>query len=86
MKKKAFLATATLALAASVPAGGKPVRPPNILFIFSDDHATQAIGAYGGRLAPFNPTPNIDRIANEGVIFRESFCGNSLCQPSRATV
>ena len=86
MKKKSILATSILALAASVPAGEKPVRPPNILFIFSDDHSTQAIGAYGGRLTPFNPTPNIDRIANEGVIFRESFCGNSLCQPSRATV
>jgi N-acetylglucosamine-6-sulfatase len=61
-------------------------NPPNILFIFSDDHSTQAIGAYEGRMAPLNPTPNIDRIATEGVIFRESFCGNSICQPSRATV
>ena len=78
---------ATIALAASAFAGATPAkRPPNILFIFSDDHSTQAIGAYGGRLQKFNPAPNIDRIASEGVIFRESFCGNSICQPSRATV
>jgi N-acetylglucosamine-6-sulfatase len=67
-------------------ASHSPQNPPNILFIFSDDHSTQAIGAYEGRMAPLNPTPNIDRIANEGAIFRESFCGNSICQPSRATV
>jgi len=38
---------------------------PNIVFIFSDDHATQAIGAYGDRFAEFDPTPNIDRLAGE---------------------
>lgn len=63
-----------------------PKTPPNILFIFSDDHSTQAIGAYRGRMAPLNPTPNIDRIAKEGAVFHESFCANSICQPSRATV
>ncbi len=59
-----------------------PTRP-NILFIFADDHATQAIGAYGSVI---NETPNIDRLAAEGVLFRNSFCGNSICAPSRATV
>jgi arylsulfatase A-like enzyme len=57
--------------------------PPNILFIFSDDHACQAIGAYGSRI---NQTPNIDRIASQGVIFENSFCTNSICAPSRAVV
>lgn len=76
-----------LACSATTMAGAKPInKSPNILFIFSDDHSTQAIGAYNGRHAPLNPTPNIDRIAEEGVIFRESFCGNSICQPSRATI
>ena len=56
---------------------------PNILFIFSDDHATQAIGAYGSRI---NQTPNLDRIANEGAVFRNSFCANSICGPSRACI
>jgi N-acetylglucosamine-6-sulfatase len=57
--------------------------PPNILFIFTDDHATQAIGAYGSRI---NETPNIDRLAREGMLFRNSFCANSLCGPSRACI
>merc|ERR1739841_180226 len=59
---------------------------PNILFIFSDDHAVNAISAYGSRLQEVAPTPHIDRIAREGAIFRNSFCANSICGPSRATV
>ena len=56
---------------------------PNIVFIFSDDHATQAIGAYGSQI---NKTPNIDRIAREGGVFFNSFCANSICGPSRACI
>jgi N-acetylglucosamine-6-sulfatase len=56
---------------------------PNILFIFTDDHASQSISAYGSKI---NQTPNIDRIANEGAIFLNSFCGNSICGPSRASI
>ncbi len=59
------------------------VKPPNILFIFSDDHSQNAISAYGSCI---NKTPNIDRIANEGAIFLNSFCANSICQPSRASI
>jgi len=59
---------------------------PNILFIFSDDHATDAIGAYGGRLAGVDPTPRIDQLASEGMVFRRSFCTNSICGPSRAVI
>lgn len=58
-------------------------RPPNILFIFSDDHAVQAISAYGSRV---NRTPHIDRLAQEGMLFVNSFCANSLCGPSRACI
>ncbi len=58
-------------------------KPPNILFIFTDDHATQAISAYGSRV---NETPNIDRIAREGCVFTNSFCANSICGPSRACI
>ena len=57
--------------------------PPNIIFIMSDDHAYQAISAYGHGL---NHTPNIDRIAKEGAIFNRGFVTNSICAPSRAVV
>ncbi len=56
---------------------------PNIVFIFTDDHAQQAISAYGSVI---NKTPNIDRLATEGMIFRNSFCTNSICGPSRAVI
>jgi len=59
---------------------------PNILFIMSDDHAAHAIGAYGGRLAELDPTPNIDRLAREGARLTNVFCTNSICVPSRATI
>ena len=59
---------------------------PNILFIFSDDHALNSISAYGGPLAEVAPTPNIDRIAREGALFHNSFCANSICGPSRACI
>ncbi len=68
-------------LARCAPAMGR--EKPNIVFVFSDDHAPQAISAYGSRI---NQTPNIDRIANEGAIFLNSFCTNSICAPSRAVV
>ncbi|MDF1859604.1 MAG: sulfatase [Verrucomicrobiales bacterium] len=59
---------------------------PNILYIMSDDHTAHGIGAYGGRLASLNPTPNIDRLAKEGMLFENAFCTNSICAPSRASV
>ena len=59
---------------------------PNILFIFSDDHALNAISAYGGPLKEVAPTPNLDRIAGEGAIFTRSYCCNSICGPSRAAI
>jgi arylsulfatase A-like enzyme/lysophospholipase L1-like esterase len=60
---------------------------PNIVFIFTDDHALQAISAYGNsRYAEMAPTPNIDRLAKEGMLFERSYCGNSICGPSRATI
>lgn len=73
-----FVACSTNALAAK--------SKPNILFIMSDDHAAHAIGAYGGRLAKLDPTPNLDRLAREGVRLTNCFCTNSICVPSRATI
>jgi N-acetylglucosamine-6-sulfatase len=64
----------------------KGFEKPNILFIMADDHTSQAFGIYGSRLASLNPTPNLDRIANEGMIFDNVFCTNSICTPSRASI
>ncbi len=58
-------------------------KPLNIIYIMSDDHTSQAISAYNQRYGE-NITPNIDRIANEGLIFENSFVANSLSGPSRA--
>lgn len=82
----AFLGLAALAATgAAQDATAPPLSGtrPNILFIFSDDHATHAISAYGSQI---NVTPNIDRLATGGVLFRHNFCGNSICGPSRATI
>jgi arylsulfatase A-like enzyme len=59
------------------------VKRPNILFIMSDDHAYQAISAYSDKLIE---TPNIDRIADEGLLFSNACVSNSICAPSRATI
>jgi len=56
---------------------------PNILFVFSDDHAAHAISAYGSKI---NQTPNIDRLAREGMLFQHCFVTNSICAPSRAVI
>ena len=56
---------------------------PNIIFVFTDDHATHAISAYGSQI---NETPNIDRLAEEGMLFRNAFVTNSICAPSRAVI
>ena len=59
---------------------------PNILFIMSDDHTSQAISAYGGYLGQYLPTPHIDRIAKEGVRMNNCFVTNSISTPSRACI
>ena len=65
---------------------GKTPSRPNILFVFTDDHAPHAIGAYNGWLKSVNPTPVIDKLAKEGMLFVNSFCTNSICGPSRAVI
>ena len=56
---------------------------PNFLFIMADDHASHAMSCYGSRI---NATPNLDRIADEGMRFDNCFCTNSICTPSRAAI
>ena len=58
-------------------------RQPNILFVFTDDHAYQSISAYGSRI---NQTPNMDRIAREGMRFDNCYVTNSICGPMRAAI
>ncbi len=76
---------ALIFLLAAVHAAEADIRP-NILFIFTDDHAPHAIGAYNGWLKSVNPTPVIDRLAAQGMVFENSFCTNSICGPSRAVI
>ena len=59
---------------------------PNIVFILSDDHALEAISCYGGLLKDHAKTPNIDRLAREGIRFTNVCCNNSICSPSRASI
>lgn len=84
-KTALLLALAILPAIADRPVNAATPRP-NILWIMSDDHAAHAIGAYGGRLAVLNPTPNLDRLAAEGMRLDNVFCVNSICTPSRATL
>lgn len=79
-----LVACATEAGRESTAGAGRQVPArPNILMVYSDDHATAAIGAYG---ADHAPTPNIDRLAAEGVVFENAFCTNAICAPARAVV
>jgi len=65
----------------------RPAAPsssrPNIIFMMADDHASHAISCYGSRI---NATPQIDRIAKEGIRFENCFCTNGICAPSRAVI
>ncbi|MCU0339487.1 MAG: sulfatase [Spirosomaceae bacterium] len=86
MKKILLLSSLLLGAAAlfvSFQKAKPKKRRPNIVFIMSDDHAYQAISAYSNRLTQ---TPNIDRIAREGMIFNNACVTNSICAPSRAVI
>ena len=80
------LVVVLLVFVANTSSAAETASRPNIVFIFSDDHAPHAIGAYNGWLKSVNPTPNIDALAASGMLFRNSFCTNSICGPSRAVI
>jgi arylsulfatase A-like enzyme len=89
MKWKKFLISGAVILFLLTGCTGsekREVEKPNILFIMSDDHAMQAISAYGHPVSQLAQTPNIDRLAEQGALFTANYCGNSICGPSRATV
>tara|TARA_Y100000588_G_scaffold333748_1_gene372807 strand:+ start:3548 stop:5230 length:1683 start_codon:yes stop_codon:yes gene_type:complete len=79
-----------LFLAVALQAEDNSVRQtqvrPNILFIMSDDHTAQAVGAYATLLKKLDPTPTIDTLAEEGILFENAFVTNSICTPSRACI
>ncbi len=81
-------AGASLGIATTIVScgGASEKLRPNILYIMSDDHTSQAIGAYESILTPLNPTPNIDKIASDGVVFDNCFCTNGISTPSRACI
>jgi arylsulfatase A-like enzyme len=81
MKKSVLIFFSLLLASTAIFAQTK--ERPNIIFIFSDDHAYQSIGAYGNKFAK---TPNIDRIAREGALLTNNLVTNSICGPSRATL
>jgi arylsulfatase A-like enzyme len=82
---KTTLRLLLLALSALLPPSlpAAETKRPNIIFFLSDDHASQSIGCYGGRLMK---TPNLDRIASAGMRFDRCFCTESICAPSRAAI
>jgi arylsulfatase A-like enzyme len=75
-----FIAAAGLVAGTARPAAA---QRPNIIFMMSDDHAAHAISAYGSRV---NQTPNLDRLAREGMLLKNAFVTNSICTPSRAVI
>ena len=81
--RTATLLVATLLLLAPALVAAQDSQRPNILFIMTDDHAAHALSCYGSRV---NRTPNLDRIAAEGMRFDNCFVTNSICTPSRATI
>ena len=80
--KKLLLSLVLLCSTQALPAA----KTPNIVFIFSDDHAVEAISAYGSWLKDHAKTPNIDKIAASGMIFHNMCVNNSICSPSRASI
>ena len=61
-------------------------KPLNVIYIMADDHAYQAVSSYGSQVSKLAPTPNIDRIAQQGARMDAVYCTNSICGPSRASI
>jgi arylsulfatase A-like enzyme len=84
--KYAGLGTATFTFGGCNFTTSSVKNRPNIIFMMSDDHAVPAISSYKGFLSDAFKTPHIDRLAEEGMLFQNAFCTNSICTPSRASV
>ena len=89
MKGDSILGIASVCSLFSVPlavGAQKQVKHPNIVCIFTDDHAFQTISAYGHPISKIAPTPNLDRLAAKGMLFTQAYVENSISTPSRATL
>lgn len=80
MNRRQFLAGASAAAALSLPQLTARPNRPNILFLLADDLGYGDVSCYGQKI---NPTPNIDRLAAEGMKFSQAYCGSTVCAPSR---
>jgi arylsulfatase A-like enzyme len=88
LKQLGFVAGSTSALSflsscKSINQSPVAAKKPNIIYIMTDDHGYQAMSCYGSKI---NKTPNLDRIAKNGMRFNNCFCTNSICGPSRAVI
>ncbi len=86
VKSAIFLLTVLTLHSCTFKQKDKTENRPNILFILSDDHTSQAWGIYGGVLKDYVHAPNIKRLADEGMVLDNVFCTNSICVPSRAAI
>src|SRR5580700_8761531 len=78
----AWVAFAALFLTAAIAHAADAGRQPNVVLVMTDNHGAWTLGCYGNREIK---TPNIDRLAAEGMLFTRAYCTHSLCSPSRAT-
>ena len=82
----ALFLTITSIVSCGLKEKNESTSPPNILFIFSDDHTALVWGIYGGELKNYIKNKHIKRLAREGAVLENAFCTNSICSPSRASV
>lgn len=80
------LAACNKSVNTSIVDSAQPITKPNIIYIMADDLTTQAISAYGDIYKDLAPTPNMDRVAKEGMLFQNVLCTNAICGPSRAAI
>ena len=85
MKIKLVILISIIVYSCNIPAK-ENLKKPNIIFMMSDDHTSQAWGIYGGVLEKYAINKNIKRLAAEGVLLENAFCTNSICVPSRASI
>src|SRR3954468_6620360 len=83
MRRTIALGLLVVAVSCCWTCGVAAAERPNILFIMSDDHAAHAMSCYGSAV---NQTPNLDRVAKDGMRLDRCYATNSICTPSRATI
>jgi arylsulfatase len=82
MNRRTFLGAATAGMLGAFRGGADSGAPPNILFILADDLGYGDLGCYGSRLR----TPNLNRLAGEGALFRQFCSASAVCSPARAAL